>query len=167
MSFNSESTLHSAHLSYAQFEHAIKQFEVQTRQYQPWSLVDYQIRKGTPTQFYLTRTEAVVKSPSVRVEHVPEISDDGDVLFGDEDHDLEEINDDAATHQGHVSEEVLSVAYHIVYSSSYQVPVLYFNAYKPNGVAISADEIYSILVPEAWRSAIRNAGLNGGISQQV
>ena len=28
------------------------------------------------------------------------------------------------------------------------------------------EEIYESLVPEAWRSSVRNAGLSGGISQQ-
>ncbi|KAF9135178.1 hypothetical protein BGX30_011644 [Mortierella sp. GBA39] len=62
--------------------------------------------------------------------------------------------------------DYLSVNYHIVFSPSYQVPVLYFNAYRPDGPAISLEEIYESLVPEEWRGAIRNAGLNGGISQQ-
>ncbi|KAG0258102.1 E2-like conjugating enzyme atg10 [Mortierella polycephala] len=62
--------------------------------------------------------------------------------------------------------DFLSVSYHIVFSPSYQVPVLYFNAYYPDGSAISHEEVYDSLVPEEWRSSIRNAGLNGGISQQ-
>lgn len=37
---------------------------------------------------------------------------------------------------------------------------------KIDGAAISLEEIYESLVPEEWRGAIRNAGLNGGISQQ-
>ncbi len=41
--------------------------------------------------------------------------------------------------------------------------------YRPislDGTAISLEEIYGSLVPEEWRRSIRNAGLNGGISQQ-
>jgi ubiquitin-like-conjugating enzyme ATG10 len=38
--------------------------------------------------------------------------------------------------------------------------------YLKDGTAISLEEIYESLVPEEWRGAIRNSGLNGGISQQ-
>ncbi|CAO3564700.1 unnamed protein product [Mortierella alpina] len=62
--------------------------------------------------------------------------------------------------------DILTVSYHIIFSPSYQVPVLYFNAYRRDGTAISLEEIYGSLVPEEWRSSIRDAGLNGGISQQ-
>ncbi|KAF9943293.1 hypothetical protein BGZ67_003056 [Mortierella alpina] len=83
--------------------------------------------------------------------------------------------------------DFLTVSFHIIFSPSYQVPVLYFNAYRHGeddvvllshrftekglnsgeyGTAIALEEIYESLVPEAWRSSIRDAGINGGISQQ-
>ncbi|KAF9916828.1 E2-like conjugating enzyme atg10 [Lobosporangium transversale] len=65
-----------------------------------------------------------------------------------------------------IIQDYLSVSYHIIFSPSYQVPVLYFNASHPDGTSISLNEIYASLVPEEWRSNIQNAGLNGGISQQ-
>jgi ubiquitin-like-conjugating enzyme ATG10 len=34
-----------------------------------------------------------------------------------------------------------------------------------DGQSISLEDIFESLVPEDWRSTIRNAGLNGGISQ--
>ncbi|KAG0263867.1 hypothetical protein DFQ27_001588 [Actinomortierella ambigua] len=172
-----DNTLLNAHLSYTQFEQAIKQFESQTRRHQPWSLVEYQVRKGVPAQFYLSRTDIVVDYPSSNAsteaingshsDHVPEINGDGDILVENEDSALEEIEDDAEAYQNHAFGEVLSASYHIVYSPTYQVPVLYFNAYRSNGVTISIDEIFTRLVPEAWRTAVRNAGLSGGVSQQV
>ncbi|KAF9978908.1 hypothetical protein BGZ73_008413 [Actinomortierella ambigua] len=123
-----DNTLLNPHLSYTQFEHAIKQFEMQTRQHQPWSLVEYQIssrlakvRRGVPTQLYLSRTEAVVEYPStvasatvtsdLQMEHVPEINSDGDILPEDEESALE-VDDS-------MLEDVEG-----------DVPVLYFNAYK-------------------------------------
>lgn len=88
------------------------------------------------------------------VEQLEEIPDDGE--DGVEPLDLAQD----------VSHDFLSVSYHIVFSPSYQVPVLYFNAYKPNGQAIPLEDIYESLVPEDWRSSIRDSGLSGGISQQ-
>jgi len=44
--------------------------------------------------------------------------------------------------------------------------VLLFFIYCLDGRAISLEEIYESLVPEAWRSSVRDAGLSGGISQQ-
>ncbi|KAI1319847.1 hypothetical protein EDD11_002841 [Mortierella claussenii] len=74
------------------------------------------------------------------------------------------VNTSMSSHS--VSQDFLSVSYHIVFSPSYQVPVLYFNACRPDGRTIPLEEIYDSLVPEEWRGSIRNAGLNGGISQQ-
>lgn len=53
------------------------------------------------------------------MEHFGEIPDD-------EEDDVETLD---LTHD--ISRDFLSVTYHIVFSPSYQVPVLYFNAYKP------------------------------------
>ncbi|KAG0373496.1 hypothetical protein BGX24_011628 [Mortierella sp. AD032] len=70
----------------------------------------------------------------------------------DEEQSIDSAQDPVIETSGDITLHYLSVNYHIVFSPSYQVPVLYFNAYRP--------------VPEEWRGAIRNAGLNGGISQQ-
>ncbi|KAG0004914.1 hypothetical protein BGZ65_012404, partial [Modicella reniformis] len=85
----------------------------------------------------------------------------GDIPDGEEEDEVEafDLTQD-------VSHDFLSVSYHIVFSPSYQVPVLYFNAYQPDGQMISLEAIYESLVPEDWRISIRNAGLNGGVSQQ-
>lgn len=40
------------------------------------------------------------------------------------------------------------------------------NCFAIDGSAISLEEIYESLVPEEWRSSVRDAGLSGGISQQ-
>ena len=38
---------------------------------------------------------------------------------------------------------MITLEYHIVYSTSYQVPVLYFNAYKPNGRLLTLEELWT------------------------
>jgi hypothetical protein len=40
-----------------------------------------------------------------------------------------------------ISRDFLSVSYHIVFSPSYQVPVLYFNAYKPGMIVSSLSHL--------------------------
>lgn len=51
-------------------------------------------------------------------------------------------------------ENVFSViVYHIIYSSSYSVPVLYFNAYHENGKLLTLDEIWN-KVPTCYQSRI-------------
>ncbi|PKC70599.1 hypothetical protein RhiirA1_339031, partial [Rhizophagus irregularis] len=60
--------------------------------------------------------------------------------------------------------EYFTVDYHIIYSASYKVPVLYFNAY--HGTPLTNDEIYSCLVEPSRLEDIKTAGFHGGISQQ-
>ncbi|CAH1760354.1 9960_t:CDS:2 [Entrophospora sp. SA101] len=64
-------------------------------------------------------------------------------------------------------DEYLTVDYHIIYSSVYQLPVLYFNAYRTDGTALTMSEIYINLVESSFRvNDLQNSGLRGGLSQQ-
>ncbi|KAF9133543.1 E2-like conjugating enzyme atg10 [Mortierella sp. 14UC] len=177
----------SARLSHSDFEVAIKAFLHQTRHHSPWSYVEYSPRRGQALQGYLTLTNLVHSHQAKNSPGLPSTLlagtgfttatiDPADQLLLDE---LADIPDGDDEEQGVDSEgnsvietsadttlNYLSVNYHIVFSPIYQVPVLYFNAYRPDGAAISLEDIYESLVPEEWRGAIRNAGLNGGISQQ-
>lgn len=45
------------------------------------------------------------------------------------------------------------MVYHIIYSTSYSVPVLYFNAYHENGKLLSLDEIWN-KIPKCYLSEI-------------
>ncbi|KAG9065807.1 E2-like conjugating enzyme atg10 [Linnemannia hyalina] len=177
----------SARLSYSNFEVAINAFLHQTRHHTPWSYVEYSPRRGQPLQGYLTLTKLVhshhassgapststgTLSTGARIRTI----DPADQLLLDElaeqlddipDGEQEEEADPVVENSTSTTTfDYLSVNYHIVFSPSYQVPVLYFNAYRPDGPAISLEEIYESLVPEEWRGAVRDAGLNGGISQQ-
>ncbi|CAG8708898.1 10789_t:CDS:2, partial [Cetraspora pellucida] len=64
------------------------------------------------------------------------------------------------------SEGYFTVDYHIIYSTSYKVPVLYFNAYNSDGTLLTNDEIYSNLVHPLKQNDIKSAGFHGAISQQ-
>ncbi|KAF9088841.1 hypothetical protein BGX23_007092 [Mortierella sp. AD031] len=145
-----------ARLSYNDFEIAIKAFLRQTRHHSPWSYVEYSPRRETTST-------AIDPADLLLLDELTEQLDDIPDYEGEEDESsLDPVIETADT----TTLDFLSVNYHIVFSPSYQVPVLYFNAYRPDGAAISLEEIYESLVPEEWRGAIRNAGLNGGISQQ-
>ncbi|KAK3826605.1 MAG: autophagocytosis associated protein [Linnemannia elongata] len=179
----------SARLSYSDFEVAIKAFLHQTRFHTPWSYVEYSPRRGQPLQGYLTLTKLVhshhtgsgvpstssgTLSTGTRITTIDpadqllldELAEQLDEIPDGDDYEEEELDPVVENSTSTTTFDYLSVNYHIVFSPSYQVPVLYFNAFRPDGAAISLEEIYESLVPEEWRGAIRNAGLNGGVSQQ-
>ncbi|KAI7820683.1 autophagocytosis associated protein [Gamsiella multidivaricata] len=131
---------------------------------------------GLPPQGYLAMTQVVhdrqAPHSSAPKSRLNTVSAADQLLLDNLTEHLEDIPDEeeitvvSLDDSQDVSCNFLTVTYHIVFSPSYQVPVLYFNAYRPDGVAIPIEDIYRSLVPEDWQSSIRDAGLNGGISQQ-
>lgn len=58
------------------------------------------------------------------------------------------------------------VVFDIIYSPSYQVPVLYFTLKDlPPDTELSIEVVETLLVPEAIRSQVRSVGVLGGISR--
>jgi hypothetical protein len=57
------------------------------------------------------------------------------------------------------------VEYHVVYSPSYQVPVVYFRLLTSNGGHVSLDTVYENLITQ--KDLIKGVGLQGAISQGV
>ncbi|NWW47839.1 ATG10 enzyme, partial [Pedionomus torquatus] len=55
---------------------------------------------------------------------------------------VEECLDDSQVAGGCATEEVIRYEYHVLYSSSYQVPVLYFRACFLDGRPLTLDEIW-------------------------
>merc|ERR1711860_338971 len=53
------------------------------------------------------------------------------------------------------SSDVLTYDYHIIYSESYSVPVLYLNVYKSDGKTISLGQIWD-LCPSSYKILIEN-----------
>ncbi|KAF9958442.1 hypothetical protein BGZ72_000361 [Mortierella alpina] len=173
----------TARLSYTDFEVAIRAFLKQAQHHSPWIYIEYRPRTGQPLRGYLALNQHIhCHRQKASLQPAPEHSEQN---TGSHEIDPEDqlILDELAEHFGAIPDEeddelgaaelpdstctdILSVTYHIIFSPSYQVPVLYFNAYRHDGAAISLEEIYESLVPTEWRSSIRDAGLNGGISQQ-
>lgn len=58
------------------------------------------------------------------------------------------------------------VDYHILHSPTYRVPILYFQLRNlPSGLDVhSIDAVYEYLVPEQFKSELRDVGVMGGIS---
>ncbi|GAN05652.1 ubiquitin-like-conjugating enzyme ATG10 [Mucor ambiguus] len=54
----------------------------------------------------------------------------------------------------HDSTELIQLEHHIVYSVSYQVPVIYFKAAFSSGTPLSHNEIFQYIIPEAYQDAI-------------
>ncbi|CAO3618307.1 unnamed protein product [Cunninghamella echinulata] len=57
--------------------------------------------------------------------------------------------------------------YHILYSPTYQVPVLYFNAQHMDGSTLSLEEIYEYIIPDTYKKELKTSPINvyGSISQ--
>ncbi|KAI8356744.1 autophagocytosis associated protein [Choanephora cucurbitarum] len=64
------------------------------------------------------------------------------------DETVEEDQDPASAYASPVQQTV-RLEHHIVYSTSYQVPVLYFRAFYLDGTPLSQDEIYQSIVPKS------------------
>lgn len=54
-------------------------------------------------------------------------------------------------------DDTIAMEYHVVYSESYQVPVLYFNAFHSNGKLLSLEEIWNS-VPGPFQERVRLDG---------
>lgn len=53
------------------------------------------------------------------------------------------------------SREALNCVYNVVYSPSYQVPVLYFNMWRQDGSLLPLDEVWS-MVPSTYQEVLRD-----------
>lgn len=71
--------------------------------------------------------------------------------LGDENTENIEDEDPSALHS-FCRPSVVHFEYHVVYSPSYQVPVLYFNATFPSGKLIPLQEVWQLLSPAHVRS---------------
>ncbi|CAO3590703.1 unnamed protein product [Absidia cylindrospora] len=61
----------------------------------------------------------------------------------------------------------ITVNHHIVYSASYQAPVLYFDAFFTDGMRLGLDDIYTHLVPPIYQQDLKTSPVQaqGSITQ--
>ncbi|XP_064294503.1 ubiquitin-like-conjugating enzyme ATG10 isoform X2 [Phalacrocorax carbo] len=88
---------------------------------------------------YLSKTYFRVRNRNISP-HLKETNNDNieQMLFTD----VEESLDDSQVAGACAAEEVIRYEYHVLYSSSYQVPVLYFRACILDGRPLTLDEIW-------------------------
>ncbi|KAI8331894.1 autophagocytosis associated protein [Chlamydoabsidia padenii] len=74
---------------------------------------------------------------------------------------------DIATFKLPLHQVIITLRHHIVYSPTYQVPVLYFDAYFTDGSRLTLDELYTHVIPPIYQSDLRQSALSmqGAITQ--
>ncbi|KAF9576833.1 hypothetical protein EC968_003340 [Mortierella alpina] len=128
MSLDTTAPSHStARLSYNDFEVAIRAFLKQVEHHAPWSYFEY--RNSSLSQPNSAHLKQSTGSHEVEPEDQLILDDLADHFGAIPD----EYDDDALGAielPDSTCADILTVSYHIIFSPSYQVPVLYFNAYR-------------------------------------
>ncbi|XP_076116961.1 ubiquitin-like-conjugating enzyme ATG10 isoform X1 [Mytilus galloprovincialis] len=99
----------------------------------------WKIKEIPDQQYYLSKKEV----KKVSRQHIEEKQTE----------DLTSIDEEDGCQLELSSTECLTYEYHVVYSHSYNVPVLYFNVYHQNGKLLSLDEVWSD-IPECYRDRL-------------
>ncbi|KAF1608268.1 UNVERIFIED_CONTAM: Ubiquitin-like-conjugating enzyme ATG10, partial [Eudyptes robustus] len=87
---------------------------------------------------YLSKTHFQVRNRNIP----PDLKENSDNIEQTLFTHVEESSDDSQVAGVCATEEVIRYEYHVLYSSSYQVPVLYFRAYFLDGRPLTLDEIW-------------------------
>lgn len=143
-----------ANLTRQEFESSIQAFEQRARKVVPDQ--EWQLKQDITLSYkYLVRKCTL---PTTAFPCVEDIDDKSGI---DQD-----ISDEATIELPDIT--TLQIEYHVVYSSSYQVPVLYFNAYYSNGSVLTKDELEEFVINPNYREPLKSSTLmqQGSISQQ-
>ncbi|KAF7513730.1 hypothetical protein GJ744_007781 [Endocarpon pusillum] len=106
------------------------------------------------------KKEYIIKTPSTLNEKATDIVQHGNEdLIDDEDHEI------ICRHSSLPETDRILVEFSILWSPSYQVPVLWFTLNRvPSGISTGIETVYQHLVPETSRPALNQVGVMGGIS---
>ncbi|XP_055919202.1 ubiquitin-like-conjugating enzyme ATG10 [Eupeodes corollae] len=120
-------------MTWSDFLNSANQFIKLSKAYQDnWNLVE---KDNTEGNTYLVYKQKI----KIKIPEVKETSSDLT------DFDIEELNrDDASTVDADKIEELFEIEYHVVYSTSYQVPVLYFRGSRSDGKPIGLEDAWNI-----------------------
>lgn len=66
-----------------------------------------------------------------------------------------EESEDSSNNMGESTEDLFEIEYHVVYSISYQVPVLYFNGFRSDGKQLSLEDAWKIFKTPLGESKTR------------
>ncbi|KAG9305555.1 hypothetical protein G9A89_003618 [Geosiphon pyriformis] len=173
----SKSKYEYPYLTRFEFELAAQAFIEQSRHAgngEPWTWFEHEKLKGFGYLSCMTLIQRIIPK-SVKESEKDTKADKCTLENFQDDNEfqlIEEIEDPSVLYQscnsvqGENARECLMVDYHILYSSSYKVPVLYFNAYRSDGSILTLDQIYTNLIEPSRLDDLRTAGFNGGLSQQ-
>jgi ubiquitin-like-conjugating enzyme ATG10 len=99
---------------------------------------------------------------------------DGEIYESEDEIEIEDEDPDALSRPAAASSSAVGrgldcmVRYDAVYSTSYQVPVLYLtfaDASTSKHIPLpSADEVYDMLVPQGFKASMRDVGVMGALS---
>ncbi len=141
INFNTMSSTGSYYLPYERYESCAREFvELSSKLGDGWELKTVKIC-SEPARVFLTKTTShIIDLSSTNPLSTSEALLD---LAGGAS-ELDDIIDPAvAKHTG--TQHTVNVEYHIVYSDSYEVPILYFNAMQLNGKQLALDDIWKIV----------------------
>lgn len=84
-------------------------------------------------------------------------------MHGEAENDVAEMDEEAVSPAPQLDRSVL-IHYDIIYSETYQVPVLYLSVEGQSYRRLSLDEVYSILTRASTELELRNIGVLGALS---
>ncbi|KAL9633922.1 MAG: hypothetical protein Q9164_004405 [Protoblastenia rupestris] len=145
---------HSGFITYHNFLEACHNLVIRAETLQSLRLA-FSI-SGEQQSLRVTRSLGPLSFPPDAVQSLPE-----------EPPDWEDV-DDLAIYNASVKQPVPSVEYHVIHSTSYQVPVLYFFLHNlPTQGPQNIDAVYEYVVPKLHHEALRGLGVLGGIGMIV
>ncbi|XP_055837552.1 ubiquitin-like-conjugating enzyme ATG10 [Episyrphus balteatus] len=113
-----------------------------------WSIVEKDNNEGNTYLVYKQKINV----------QLDEIGDKVDLI---EDLEIEEIHQDLSSKVAQkIKEELFEMEYHVVYSISYQVPVLYFKGYRNDGKPITLEDAWKIFQNHSGDSKSRSTMLS-------
>ncbi|KAL9951819.1 hypothetical protein ACROYT_G044554 [Oculina patagonica] len=135
-------------LSYEEFENDLLDFLERARKVgEPWNL---EFSKGKRKVKYATKSQVQLGDHKASEETTDATSTE------DKNWGVVEEDDDCAMPgdlESSVKKEFLKYEYHVVYSISYNVPVLYFTASQQDGKLVSLEEVWEN-VPDVYRERL-------------
>lgn len=147
-----------ASLTYQQFEDcALHLATIANKIGDGWELKRVQVCSEPEKVFLMKRTHYFITEESLSIESSESVDDKDILTLTDDMEEEEETDPGVATlpryDTGNVSSSVHQVSqqrtvhleYHIVYSQSYEVPILYFNATYTNGRQLILEDIWKLI----------------------
>ncbi|RKP39673.1 hypothetical protein BJ085DRAFT_35760 [Dimargaris cristalligena] len=132
----------------------------------PWHWVTVSRSRGPRT---LTRTTSPASEPGYLVHKQTKLIAENTATRQDEDlpYEPEDIDPSALPINHTANGQWIETEYHIVYSASYQVPVLHFRStYLVTGETLDLDSVQRHVISQTWKPSLDSVPYGGAISMQ-